>query len=225
MLAQAIGDMLPVIAAIALTPLQIVGMVMVLGGPNARAGGPALLLGWLAALTAVTAAAIFLVERLSDNGRAASPFIPWLQLALGLLLFFAALRLWLTRPKGDIEPPAPKWLATFGEARPAQALMLGAALCAANPKILALVLAGMTSLGYLPLSPGQIAAVAAVFVLLCSLPIIALALAHAVGGERTDRPIQALKRFLLRNNNVILMVVFALLGVDVLGKGISGLGQ
>ncbi len=55
--------------------------------------------------------------------------------------------------------------------RPARALVLGATMCLANPKIIALVLAGMTSLAYLPLSTGQIAAVAAIFLLLGSSPM------------------------------------------------------
>ncbi|MBX3581467.1 MAG: GAP family protein [Rhizobiaceae bacterium] len=225
MLAQAIGEMLPVMAAIALTPLQIIGMVLVLGGPNARAAGPALLAGWLAALAAVTAIAIFLVERASESGRTGSPFIPWLQVALGLLLFWAALRLWKTRPRGDEQPPTPKWLVSFGDANPARALMLGAMLCVANPKIVALVLAGMTSLAYLSLTSGQIVAVAAIFVLLSSLPVIALAIAHAAGGEGMAAHLQNLKTFMLRNNNLILMVVFAILGVSVFGKGLAGLGE
>jgi len=225
MLAYAIGDMLPVMTAIALTPLQIIGMVLVLGGPNARAGGPALLIGWLAALASVTVVAIFIVEKASEGGRASSPFVPWLQVALGLLLFWAALRLWKARPRDDAEPKTPKWLASFGEAGPARALALGATMCLANPKIIALVLAGMTSLGYLPLSTCQLVTIAIVFVLISSSPVIALAIAHAVGGDATRARIQGLKTFMLRNNNVIVMVVFAVLGVSILGKGIAGLGQ
>jgi len=225
MLAQAIGEMLPVMMAIALTPLQIIGMVLVLGGSNPRAAGPALLAGWLVALAAVTAIAILLVERASESGRASGTFVYWLQLALGLLLFWAALRLWKTRPRGDKEPPTPKWLASFGEAAPARAFMLGGMLCVANPKIIALVLAGMTSLAYLPLTSGQIVTTAALFVLLASSPVIALAIAHAAGGDGMAARLQSLKTFMLRNNNLILMVVFAILGVSVFGKGLAGLGQ
>ena len=225
MLAYAIGEMLPVATAIALTPLNVIAMVLILGGPRGRVGGPALLLGWLAALSSVTAVAVLLVEKASEGGRASSPFVPWLQLALCLLLFWAALRLWQGRPKGDADPATPKWVASIAEVRPARALVLGATMCLANPKIIALVLAGMTSLAYLPLSTGQIAAVAAIFLLLGSSPMIVLVLAHAFGGDGTAARIQGLKTFMLRNNNVIMMVVFAVLGVSVFGKGISGLGQ
>lgn len=223
MLADAIGKMLPVIMAIALTPIQIVAVIMILGGPNARASGPAFLVGWLAALSAVTAVAILLVEQLDDSNR--TPLVHWLQIALGILLLWVALRLWQKRPRDDAEPAPPKWLSSIGDARPGRACFLGAALCAGNPKIVALVLAGMSSLAYLSLSPSEVIAVAIAFILLGSSPVIALVLAHAVGGDSTEGSIEALKTFMLRNNNVILMVVFALLGTSVIGNGISGLGQ
>ena len=45
MLADAIGKMLPAIMAIALTPIQIVAVIVVLGGKQGRAGGFAFLAG------------------------------------------------------------------------------------------------------------------------------------------------------------------------------------
>jgi threonine/homoserine/homoserine lactone efflux protein len=223
MLTEAIGEMLPAIMAIALTPLQLVGVVLVLGGPNGRAAGPSFLIGWLAALGAVTVVAILLIEKLGQGGRAASPFVHWLQFAVGLLLLGTAIRLWRTRPLDGAEAAMPKWLASIGEAGPLRAFVVGALMAFANPKTLALVLAAMTSLAYLTLSMQQVAAFAFFFVILGSSPLIALVLAHAVGGQKTNTRIERLKSFMLRNNNVILMVVFAMLGMSVLGNGVSGL--
>ena len=62
-----------------------------------------------------------------------------------------------------------------------------------------------------------------VFVLLGSLPIIALVAIHRLGGAAMETRIENLKNFLLRNNNLILAIVFAMLGVGVLGNGITGL--
>ena len=98
MLAEAIGGMLPAIMAIALTPLQLVEVVLVLGGRHGRAGGPAFVIGWLAALTAVTVVAILIVEKLGERDRTGTPLVHWLQLALGVLLLGTAIRLWQTRP-------------------------------------------------------------------------------------------------------------------------------
>ena len=223
MLADAIGGMLPAIMAIALTPIQLVGIVIVLGGPRGRAAGPAFLMGWLAALAIVTVAAVLLIEKLGEGGRAGTPLVHWLQIAVGVVALSMALRLWWTRPQDDAEPATPKWLASLGQAGPMRAFAVGASMVAANPKILALVLAAMTSLAYLTLSFRQVTAVTIIFVLLASSPVIALVVAHAVGGPGTASRIEGIKRFMIRNNSVILMVVFAMLGMSVLGNGVSGL--
>ena len=47
MLLDVIGDLLP--AAVALSPIPIVAVVLVLGSPGARTAGPAFALGWVAA--------------------------------------------------------------------------------------------------------------------------------------------------------------------------------
>ena len=223
MLTDAITAMFPAILAIALTPIQLVGAVLVLGGSHARTSGMTFLIGWLLGLTVVTVVIILIIEKLGEGGRASSPLLHWLQLVVGLLLLWMALRLFRGRPRGGIEPEPPKWLASIGEAGPMRAFAVGASMAVANPKIVALVVAAMTSLVYLALSAGQVATVVLVFVMLGSSPIIAIVAAHRIGREAMGARIEALKRFLLRNNNLILAVVFAMLGVGVLGNGIAGL--
>ncbi|TYR32760.1 hypothetical protein FY036_09665 [Mesorhizobium microcysteis] len=223
MLSDAIGAMLPAILAVALTPIQLVGVVVVLGRRHASTGGWAFLTGWLAGLTAVTVAAILLVDQLGESGRTPTPFVHWLQIALGLVLVWMAVRLYWKHPAHETEPQPPKWLAAIGEASHARALAVGASMALGNPKILALVVAAMTSLAYLNPSVLQIAVVSIVFVLLASAPIIAIVAAHGVGGEKADARIENLKGFLLRNSNLIMAIVFAMLGVSILGKGIAGI--
>lgn len=223
MLADAIGKMLPAAMAIALTPIQIVAVVVVLGGPKGRAGGYAFLAGWLVALGALATVAILLVDKLGESGRTPTPLLHWLQLTAGLLLLAMAVRMWRRRPKDSQEPATPKQLASLGEAGPVRAFVTGASTAAANPKIIALVLSSVTSIAYLVLSPWQLAAVAGLFVLLGSTPLIALVVAHATGGPATAACIHDLKGFMLRHNNVILTVVLAMIGVGVIGNGVSGL--
>lgn len=223
MLLDAIGKMLPAMMAIVLTPIQVIAVVLVLGGRNGRAGGPAFLIGWLAALSVLTWLAYLLVDLVGDGTPSSSAVVHWLQLVLGLLLLWAALRLWRTRPKEgeDVTPPA--MLASIGDSSTPRALMWGVLICVSNPKIVALVLAGMSSLAYLPLTPPQATVAGGMFVLLASLPVIILVVAHAFGGEAMSGRFDSLKAFLLRHSNVIVMVVLAILGVHVFGNGISGL--
>lgn len=223
MLADAIGKMLPATMAIALTPIQIVAVIVVLGGPRGRAGGFAFLAGWLVALGALVTAAILLVDKLGESGPTPTPLLHWLQLAAGLLLLVMAMRLWRKRKRNGEESATPKWLASLGETRPVRAFVAGASTAAANPKIIALVLSAATSIAYMALSAGQIAAVAILLVLLGSTPLITLVVAHATSGRATAARIHELKGFVLRHNDVILAAVLAMLGVSVLGNGISGL--
>lgn len=223
MLADAIGKILPAIMAIALTPIQIVAVIVVLGGPKGRAGGFAFLTGWLVALGALVTVAILLVDNLGESGRTPTPLLHWLQLAVGALLLVMAIRLWRKRKRNGEDPVTPKWLASLDEARPVRAFVAGASTAAANPKIIALVLSAATSIAYLALSEWQLAAVAVLFVLLGSTPLIILVVAHATSGRATASRIGDLKGFMMRHNDVILAVVLAMLGVSVLGNGISGL--
>lgn len=224
MLADAIGKMLPATMAIALTPIQIVAVVVVLGGPQGRTGGFGFLSGWLVALGALVTGAILLIDKLGESGRTPTPLLHWLQLAAGFLLLVMAVRLWRRQKKNGEEPAAtPKWMVSLGEARPARAFVAGASTAAANPKIIALVLSSVTSIAYLALSAWQLSVVAILFVLLGSTPLITLVVAHATGGLATASRIRDLKEFMLRHNDAILTVILAMLGVSVLGNGISGL--
>lgn len=223
MLADAIGKMLPAAMAIALTPIQIVAAVVVLGGRHGRAGGFAFLTGWLVALGALVTVTMLLVEKLGESDRTPTPLLHWLQLTAGLLLLAMAMRMWRRRPNDSEEPATPKRLASLGEAGPVGAFMAGASTAAANPKIIALVLSSATSFAYLVFSAWQLAAIAILFVLLGSAPLISLVVAHATGGPATASRIRDFKGFMLRHNDVILTVVLAMLGVSVLGNGVSGL--
>ena len=50
MLRQAIGDLLPVAFAVALSPIPVVAVVLVLDAAEVRALGPAFAVGWVAGL-------------------------------------------------------------------------------------------------------------------------------------------------------------------------------
>ncbi len=63
MLTDVIGDLLPAAAAVALSPIPIVAVVLVLGSPQARTAGPAFAIGWVVGLGAVSVAVTLLAER------------------------------------------------------------------------------------------------------------------------------------------------------------------
>ena len=132
--------------AVALSPIPIIGVILMLGTPRARTNGPAFALGWVGGLTAVSAVVLLVAGGADDPDSATSTGVDGLQLVLGLLFLVMAARQWRKRPAKGEEATMPGWMSSVEHFTPAKSLGLGLALSAANPKNLALVLAGAVAL-------------------------------------------------------------------------------
>lgn len=220
---DAIDDILPIAAAIALSPLPVIAVVLIAGSPQARLAGPAYLAGWVLGLTALAIASAILVHLVGDIGPTGALILDWLRLALGALLLWAAASKWRSRPDGTAEPAVPKWLEAFRQITPLAALRWGAILAVLNPKHIGLVLAAMASLAYVPLLASENLLTTVLFIALSSLTIAAIVVAHAIAGKRAAPFIQSVEQFLLRHHDVIIIVVLTIIGMAVLGEGLSGL--
>jgi threonine/homoserine/homoserine lactone efflux protein len=220
-LGQAIGDLLPSALAVALSPIPIVAVVLILGTPRARTAGPALAIGWVLGLVAVSVAVLLLVAPGADADTD-DPGISWMKVGVGVLFFAMAGRQWHKRPRDGAEPEAPAWMATVDRATPGRASVLGLALSAANPKNFALTLAAAASIAEAGLTTADEAIATAVFVAVGSLSVAGAVLFYLVAGDRATRPLAAVKRFMSDNNTTIMMVILLLLGAKLLGDGLGG---
>jgi threonine/homoserine/homoserine lactone efflux protein len=218
---DAIGDLLPSAIAVALSPIPIVGVVVVLGAERARTAGPAFALGWIAGLLAVSVIVVLLVGSGSDPD-ADDPGVSWLKLGIGVLFVLMAAKQWTKRPKPGEEPETPGWMTTIDSATPARAAVLGAALSGANPKNLALTLTAAASIAEAGLDGTDTAIAIAVFVALGSATVAGAVLFHLVAGDRAERPLGAVRQFMSGNSPVIMMVVLLLLGAKLIGDGLAG---
>jgi threonine/homoserine/homoserine lactone efflux protein len=217
---DAIGDLLPSAIAVALSPIPIVGVVVVLGAERARTAGPAFALGWIAALLAVSVIVVLLVGSGSDPD-ADDPGVSWLKLGIGVLFVLMAAKQWTKRPKPGEEPETPGWMTTIDSATPARAAALGAALSGANPKNLALTLTAAASIAEAGLDGTDTAIATAVFVAVGSATVAGAVLFHLVAGDRAERPLAAVRQFMSGNSAVIMMVVLLLLGAKLIGDGLA----
>src|SRR5205823_4030168 len=95
---QAIGQILPLAVGVAISPVPIIGVVLMLVTPRARANGLSFVLGWLLGLSLV--GAIVLLAAPDATGDDASP-ATWessLKLLLGAALVLLAAKQWRGRP-------------------------------------------------------------------------------------------------------------------------------
>lgn len=220
MLADAVGSLLSLSMAIASSPLPIIAAVLVAG--SGRAPALAFALGWLIGLTGLALLCAFLVRWIGEIGPTGQLLLDLLRVALGFLLLWAAVRKWQKRPREGEEPAVPKWLDAFSTMDVPGALRWGAVMATANPKHIGLVLAAMAYVAEAT-GIGEALLAVAVLVVLSSVSVVGIALARALGGTGAEGGLQAIQRFMVHNNEVIVMIVFMILGVMLLGSGLYGL--
>lgn len=223
MLAQTIGDLLTFAVAISLSPIPIVGVVLMLSTPRAASNGPAFLLGWVVGLALVSWLIVFVVGSAgSDDGEPAA-WVGLVQLALGVAVVALAAKQFAGRPRGDEPPPLPSWMAAVDTFTAAKAAGLGFALSAVNPKNLLLVLGAAATIAQSGLSDADELVAIGVFVVLATIgPTIPVAI-YALGGDRATDVLANLKTWLARNNAVIMAVVLLLIGMKLVGQAIGAL--
>jgi threonine/homoserine/homoserine lactone efflux protein len=106
---------------------------------------------------------------------------------------------------------------------PAVALGLGLLLTAANPKNLALLVSAGAEVGDLSLDAGDLVVVAVVFLLITMIGVAAPVVLTLALGDRAQGILHGWQDWLSRNNNTVMLVLFAVLAFKMLGSGIATL--
>jgi hypothetical protein len=222
---QAIGDVLPFAVGVAVSPIPIIGVILVLFSGRARTNGPAFLIGWVAGL-AVLSAAVYWVAHAGDvdSDRTASDTMAWVKIGLGALLTHAAWRKWRTRPAPGAEPQLPRWMTALDDFSAVKALGLGVLLSAVNPKNLALTVGAAATVAQDVSSTDDAVVGLVVFVVLASVSVATPVLMSLFGGDRVATTLTGWKEWLGANNAAVMAVLFVVFGAVLIGQGVRALG-
>ena len=215
---QAIGQILPLAIAAGISPIPIIGVVLMLVTPRARSNGPAFIVGWVVGVVGLTVANAAGASTQGSSADGTNTF----QVVLGALLVVFALRQWRKRPKPGVEPPMPKWLTAVDHFTPLKSAGMGVVLSAVNPKNLLLALSATATIASTGLAGADQAVVYLVFTVIASLGVVAPVAIFFVMGERAGPVLDDLKAWLAHNNAAIMAVIFLLMGAKILGQGIAG---
>ncbi|MFF5796017.1 GAP family protein [Streptomyces albogriseolus] len=221
---EAIGQILSYGVAVALSAFPIIGVVLMLATPRARTNGPALLLGWSLGLALVGTIVLLVSGGVgpSDQGQPAD-WVSALDLTLGVLLLWVAVKEWRGRPRDGKEVPLPKWMRTVDSFTPVKALALGTAMSAVNPKNLLLSIAAASAIARTDTSAGAQAVALAVYVVLGALgPGTPVVLYFAL-RERSKRILDDLKLWMEQHNTAIMAVICLLFAAKLVGNAVSDL--
>jgi len=222
-LSEAIGSLLVSAAAVALSPIPIIAIVVVLGTPKARTAGPAFALGWVVGIAVVATASVLLLADADDPNSSTATGINWVDVGVGVLFLGMAAKQWGKRPEPGQAPETPGWMARLDSLNAGRAVGLGLVLSALNPKNLALTFTAAASIAAAGLSDADTAIAIAVFVIVGSITVAGAVVVYLIDAERAARPLEAVKGFMSDHNAVIMMVILLLLGLKLLGNGVGGL--
>jgi threonine/homoserine/homoserine lactone efflux protein len=221
---QAIGQVLALAVGVAISPVAIIGVVLMLVTPRARTNGPAFLLGWLLGLSIIGAIVLLVAPDAASDTGAPATWVNWLKLLLGVLLVLLALKDWRGRPRDGEEAPTPRWMGAIDGFGATKSLEAGVVLSAANPKNLLLAVAAAASIAQTAIPGGEQAVVYAVFVLIGAIGVAVPLVIYFALGERASPILQGIKAWMALHNAVIVTVLFLVIGAKLIGEAISGSG-
>jgi threonine/homoserine/homoserine lactone efflux protein len=222
-LGDAIGQVLPLAVGVALSPLPIIGVVLMLVTPHGRLNGIAFVAGWLAGLALVGIVVLVVAPGARDDDGTPATWVGVLELVLGALLLTMALRRWRGRPRDGRQEPAPRWMEAIDTFGPAKALGAGAVLSAANPKNLLLAVAAAASIAQAAVPAREEAIAYAVFVVIGTVGVAAPVVIAFALGDRSGPVLERLRSWMAGNNAVIMAVLLLVIGAKLLGDGIGAL--
>jgi quinol-cytochrome oxidoreductase complex cytochrome b subunit len=221
---EAIGQSLPLAVGVAVSPVPIVAVVVLLTSSRGRSLGPVFVLGWLLGLVVVGAIVLAVLgPRAAGSSGQRTTWLSWVMIVLGVLLLVEAVRRLRGRARGGEEAALPAWLGALDRLKPAVVLGGGVVLGGVRPKSLLLAVGGAAAIAQTGIAGGQQAVAYAVFAVIATIGVGAPVVIYFAMGERSAELLGRLKGWMGRNNAVILAVVLLVIGVTLIGDGISGL--
>lgn len=217
-----IGEILPLALGITISPIPIIAAILMLLSPRAKGTSVGFLLGWvtgiIVAVTFFTLISQFLPE---DDPDASQPVAGIVKLVLGALLILLAVKQWRDRPQADEVPELPGWMKAIDSMTPIKATGLGFLLSALNPKNLIMGAGAGVTIGGAGLTTGDIVVAIAMFTIIAAASVAVPVIAYLAAANKIAGPLDALRQWLTKENNVVMATLLLVIGVVMIGKGIG----
>lgn len=219
---EVIGEILPLALGIAISPVPIIAAILMLLSPRAKVTSTCFLIGWIlgivAAIVVFTLLAAVIPQGDSDEPQ---PVAGIIKILLGLLLLLLAVKQWRNRPLTGQEPALPTWMSGIDTMTAGKGLGLGFLLSAVNPKNLLMAISAGVIVGSAALSAGAVAIVVVVFTVIAASSVSIPVIGYLLAANVMAKPLESLRVWLVHNNATVMAVLLLVIGVTVVGKGIS----
>jgi hypothetical protein len=220
---KAFADMLPYTLGLIVSPFPVVAVIALLISANGRAKALLFEATWLIVSWVVLLALIILLGAIGSTGHAKPVWVSWIVLIIGVLLLlvaFIGIRR-AARRKEDKDPEVPRWIAAMDTMTKPKIVGVAAMLVVANPVNLASLAGAAIAAAHEPLPIGRRLILAAAFVVIGSIGVLApYATALSGGGEQR---LHRMRGWLIQHNGALTLLLILVFAVLFLAKGLRGL--
>lgn len=222
MILEAIGHLLPLAVAMAISSVPIMAALLILLSSNPGRSPVAYLSGWvlgifiLAVLFSLGAAAIP-----AHQERAPTIMMGIVLLIIGIAMEGFALVLWRRTDKNATQE-LPKWLRAVGAVRPWQAFSFGFALNL-RPKALLLSAAVGVVMTTWPLGIADATIALSIYTVIAAATVGVPVVFALVDPDRTEPRLLVVRDWILINNRLITILVMLIIGFVIIGSGLTNL--
>jgi len=218
----AIGIVLPLGLAIALSSVPIMATTFILLSPQRERTTLPFVLGWVIGIFVVGlafTAGFRAIPRQSTTVR--DPLLGWIEIVLGLGLVGYAVFAW-RRTSGARPQSTPKWLAAVGKLGPVQACGLALGMNLRPKALLISATVGVAVNTTDAAVSGILVALAVYTVVGASTVAIPVVFTYA-SPDRSERMLLSTRSWLAANSSLVTVIVVAMTGVVTAGNGLGRL--
>ena len=220
---QAIGHILPIALAVAISSVPIMATVVILLSPKGTKTALPFLIGWVLGMAVVvtlcTLGAQVIPAPRSDRREATA--IAAAEILVGIALVVVAIIEW-RRARRHPSDALPKWLSSVDKLGPWSAFGIAFALNL-RPKGLLLAIAAGLAIRAENLSVGESAIVIAIYTVIGALTVAVPVILSLVDRKGTEPRLVDAKDWLSHNSVTVTALIVLLIGVVIIGAGIANL--
>lgn len=220
MVLQAIGLLLPLAVAMAISSVPIMAALMILLSPHSHRSSLAYLIGWvvgIVGLTLVFAAGAMAVPEPTERG--ANLGVGVMQIFIGVALEVFAMNMWRRVDKSVLQE-LPNWLRVVSAVRPLQAFGFGVGLNLRPKSLLLTAVVGMV-LSTQQLLPLEFVLVLGIYTLICASTVGIPVIYAFLRPEQAQPWLQQVREWITQNNRIITILVMVIVGFVVIGHGLT----
>ncbi|QEO10672.1 GAP family protein [Protaetiibacter larvae] len=221
---EAFGILLPLGVGVAFSSVPIMAVLVILLSERGRTSGLAYLIGYAIGLAGVTVAFTAGIRAIPERVDVPQPATGIAEIVLGVgCMVFAIWSFVIARRRGpEAEPRMPAWLRRLGTLGPIPAFGVGVILNL-RPKALVLLAAAALAINSGAVTPVTWTIETAVFLALGISTIAVPVILVRRDGPRARAALERARDWIERNSYIVSSVVVVMVGVVLVGSGLSGL--